>query len=405
MKFNREVFYDEFKDNLLNGKAMKQSLVDGLNIFLDQIEKDTYLKSVYHLSYILATAWHETAFTMHPIKERGGKAYFISNYWNKTRVRNMLGNLSEYDAWARSGRGYVQLTGLRNDKVMTAELRKNYAWMVKEFEQRTGQVFDLVARPEQALDPKLAYGIIVIGMTKGSFTSKKLSDYISNSKHSFADYKEARRIVNGTDKATNIANYAIEFEKVLKLSLMKEDTTVPVVDNPIVEPTVEPSIDPIDEYPNEPKPGEAVPDAPAQEGQPIAGGRPTDEVATVPVEEAKPTSGLGAWAANIRAQIAAAGVSFAGLGSLFSGWITNPTFIKIVVGIVVFALVASLIIWIVAMIIKSIEKRAREKEAHELTLRQLEIKADPTKYNVVVDKPAEEVKADVKSFLGFKYSS
>ena len=57
------------------------------------------------------------------------------------------------------------------------------------------------------------------------------------------------------------------------------------------------------------------------------------------------------------------------------------------------------------MIIKSIEKRAREKEAHELTLRQLEIKADPTKYNVVVDKPAEEVKADVKSFLGFKYSS
>jgi hypothetical protein len=53
-------------------------------------------------------------------------------------------------------------------------------------------------------------------MHLGMFTGKKLSDYI---KGQFADYKEARRIINGTDKANLLAKYASRFEKILRNSI------------------------------------------------------------------------------------------------------------------------------------------------------------------------------------------
>jgi putative chitinase len=227
MRFNREIFFDRFKVHVLRGNRLSQSLVNAFNDLLDEIERDTYLKSKYDLAYMLGTAWHETAFTMRPIKERGGKAYFIRNYWKKVKVRNQLGNKSEYDAWARSGRGFVQLTGLSNDIKMTSELRRNYPQIVRDFENRTKQTFDLVKNPEQALDPKIAYAVMVIGMTKGIFTGKGLPRYISPAKNSFKDYKEARRVVNGQDKAAQIANYAIAFEAVIDASLIN-NTTKPI---------------------------------------------------------------------------------------------------------------------------------------------------------------------------------
>ncbi len=134
----------------------------------------------------------------------------------------------------------------------------------------------------------------------------------------------------------------------------------------------------------EPKPGEATPDAPAEEGQPVVGGRPGDDPKQVPSVDPKETSGLGAWVANIRAQWAAAGIGFPALGSL--AFLTNPLFIKIAIGIIVFCLFGALVSWITTMVIKSVEKRAREREAHELTLKQMELAADPTKYNVEVVK-------------------
>jgi hypothetical protein len=50
-------------------------------------------------------------------------------------------------------------------------------------------------------------------MTKGLFTGKKLNDYINNTK---TDYVNARKIINGLDRANLIASYAKVFETALK---------------------------------------------------------------------------------------------------------------------------------------------------------------------------------------------
>jgi hypothetical protein len=67
---------------------------------------------------------------------------------------------------------------------------------------------DLVSHPELALDTGIAAKIAVNGMISGLFTGKKLGDY--NKRLGF-DYANARRIINGLDKAIEIAGYARRF--------------------------------------------------------------------------------------------------------------------------------------------------------------------------------------------------
>ena len=64
--------------------------------------------------------------------------------------------------------------------------------------------------------------ILVRGCSEGWFTGKKLDDYLPG------DYRGARRVVNGLDKADLIAGYAREFEAALAL----------LPDAPVVTPTL-----------------------------------------------------------------------------------------------------------------------------------------------------------------------
>lgn len=57
---------------------------------------------------------------------------------------------------------------------------------------------------------------MTIGMIKGLFTGKKLSDYLTDTKK---DYFNARRIINGLNEAEHIKKYAKDFEKCLQKSL------------------------------------------------------------------------------------------------------------------------------------------------------------------------------------------
>lgn len=56
---------------------------------------------------------------------------------------------------------------------------------------------------------------MIIGMTEGMFTGRKLSNYFGANK---ADYVSARSIINGTDKQALIASYAERFEAILRLT-------------------------------------------------------------------------------------------------------------------------------------------------------------------------------------------
>jgi len=130
------------------------------------------------IQYVLATVQHETNDTFNPVRE----AYWRSEVWRKR-------NLKYYPYY---GRGYVQLTH-----------KSNY----DKFSKILG--IDLVKNPNLALEPDIATFILLYGMKKGTFTGLRLKDFFNASGSNFI---EARRIVNGKDKAEHIAELAQKIE-------------------------------------------------------------------------------------------------------------------------------------------------------------------------------------------------
>lgn len=151
-------------------------------------------------AYCLATAVVETNSTMQPIKEMGGAAYFTRRYditGERPDKARELGNLTPGDGAKYCGRGYVQMTG-----------RTNYARAERELG------VPLLADPDLAMQPDVAAKIMRHGMQGGWFTGKSLSTYLQTT----ADlewFTKARRIINGTDRAEEIARYALEFQSAL----------------------------------------------------------------------------------------------------------------------------------------------------------------------------------------------
>ena len=132
-------------------------------------------------AYILATARWETAHTMKPVME----AFWLSDEWRRKNLR--------YYPW--HGRGYVQLTWEANYISAGKKLGKN-----------------LTSNPDVVMQPAIAAEILVRGSMEGWFTKHKLTDHVNATK---TDYVNARRVINGTDKAHDIAKLAREYEAAL----------------------------------------------------------------------------------------------------------------------------------------------------------------------------------------------
>lgn len=200
---NREAFFKTVRARL---GRLKQLQVQGTETILDTIKSEPLAWQ----AYMLATAWHETAATMQPIKERGGPAYFTRMYdvaGDRSKLCIRMGNTCAGDGPKHCGRGYVQLTWKSNYARADAECAK--AGLIK-----TG---DLLADPDLAMRPDIAAHIMLAGMKGGWFTGKSLSDYLPRSGVATrAQYVAARRIINGTDKAELIEDYAQHFERALR---------------------------------------------------------------------------------------------------------------------------------------------------------------------------------------------
>jgi putative chitinase len=223
MNFDRPTFYRLYKQRF--GLSLNQSQVDGLNFLLDSIEADPLWKDVRHIAYALATVAHETAWSYLPVEE----GYYLGN---ADRVKRFQKTLRYYPYY---GRGYVQLTW-----------KANY--------HKAGDYFgvNLVGKPERVLEPELSYKILAVGMHQGWFTGKKLDTYINDT---LKDYKAARRIINGTDKAALIAGHANKFEDILRGSRIKDpkpvadssakDQPAPVSGGAQVDQTNDPAAPPV----------------------------------------------------------------------------------------------------------------------------------------------------------------
>lgn len=216
---NKDVFFKGVRETVFGGK-LSQSQVDGIEALLDACDKEG-VKDLRQVAYILATPMIETGGTFEPITESlnysetslrskfprritdveanryGRNANHIADqqaigntvYGGQWGADN-LGNIHTGDGYLYRGRGLVQTTG-----------------------RRLYTIFGYADNPEKVATLEVSADIMVRGMRDGTFTGKKLSDYFDGDTE---DWRNARRIVNGTDRADDIAGYGRKFYAQLK---------------------------------------------------------------------------------------------------------------------------------------------------------------------------------------------
>ncbi|NHT78788.1 hypothetical protein G8E10_24125 [Rhizobiaceae bacterium CRRU44] len=202
---DRAVFFGNVRRTLFGGRLTSGQVV-GMSAILERARAGPGgLAGFYDrrwLAYMLATVHHETGRKMQPVREtmaasdaqaiaRLDKAFAAGQlptvrtpYWRRD---------AEGKSWL--GRGLVQLTHRRN------------------YERVSGLVgIDLVADPARAMDGATAVEILFIGMETGAFTGVSLADVFSAGR---TDWVGARRIINGRDRAVDIAAQARAYHAAL----------------------------------------------------------------------------------------------------------------------------------------------------------------------------------------------
>lgn len=184
---NRTKALAQIDKQLFNNKLIKSPItLAGINAIIDEWESSHPDGDLRWLAYILGTAHHETDHLMQPINEYG---YGAKKPYGK-QIKEDGTHYSDTDQLFY-GRGFVQLTWY-----------ENYA--------KAGAAFglDLLHHPNLALDTDVAAKIIVTGMVEGWFTGRRLSQYF-NGKTS--GWTPARAIINGSDMAVKISEYAQKY--------------------------------------------------------------------------------------------------------------------------------------------------------------------------------------------------
>ena len=192
---NRKKFFARVRKSVFGGR-LRQSQVDGTNSILDVWEERRPFPELPKLAYCLATSAWETAWTMLPVEEIGrgrGREYGKPHPTTGQRYY---------------GRGLPQLTWYRNYLRAGREIG-----------------VDLVNNPDLMLKPEISARVLFIGMRDGWFTGHDLGDHINEHK---TDFVGARRIVNGTDRAHEIAAIAKNFLSAINASWSPDPVPQPV---------------------------------------------------------------------------------------------------------------------------------------------------------------------------------
>ena len=191
---NPKAFFDAVRESHIFGRGLTPDQVSGMETVCGVSKAAGW--PIAFTAYALATAAHETAYKMQPVRE----AFWLDENWRRVHLRKYF---------PFYGRGYVQLTW-----------RENYERADRELELG-GR---LTSNLDVALDPDIAAKIMVRGMQEGWFAADRktgkrhtLALHLpANGPAKVAQMVSARRIINGTDKNREIADVAMKFQNALQ---------------------------------------------------------------------------------------------------------------------------------------------------------------------------------------------
>ncbi len=202
-RFDHRRFFTDF--SFRTGLTLTPERRSAVDFLLKKFEGDAGFTMLRELAYVLATTRWETAHTFLPIKEKRFSRAKNPREWERQ---------DRYWRTGFYGRGYVQITWEENyrkagQKLTGTRLVINGAPVFVEVET-------FVQNPDYVLNQEAAYAICSRGMREGWFTGKKLGEFIRDGRP--PDYVGARRVINGTDHAQDIAALATQFELLLRAS-------------------------------------------------------------------------------------------------------------------------------------------------------------------------------------------
>lgn len=198
MEMNATAFYSSIRNTLFGGK-MTQGVVDTINAIFDAMLKYD-ICDYRQKAYVLATAYHESYHaTKNPQWDSVREGFTATNAGAIAAVRALhrAGKIKtnyavpERNNHSYYGRGFVQITWPANYIKLGARLN-----------------IPLYDNPDLALERDVAAELLVVGMKEGLYTGRNLNHYINTT---MTDFVNARRIINGLDKAQEIANHANKF--------------------------------------------------------------------------------------------------------------------------------------------------------------------------------------------------
>ncbi len=191
---NPENFFTAIRASLFNGQ-LTQHQVDSINALSASFVKHAGTDQ-RQLAYVLGTVYHEAGKGLYPVREgfsatNNDAVEYVTNIYKRRGISRNYAIPDPYTNQSYYGRGFVQITW-----------KGNYAAFQKLLN------IPLVANPDLALQTNISADIAVIGMKDGVFTGKKLNDYFNSQT---CDWVNARKIINGTDRAQLVATYAQHF--------------------------------------------------------------------------------------------------------------------------------------------------------------------------------------------------
>lgn len=179
------------KDNPFRG-GVNALAKKSINTVLDEWESRAEFTDLRWLAYMLATMLGETGSKMSTVRE----GFYKTDADSRAYVRRKGYKYArEINGHVYYGRGLVQLTWDYNYKSMTKILG-----------------VDLYNNPDEALKVEIAVQIMFEGMKRGTFTGVGLAKYFNTRTE---DWNNARRIINGVDRAAEIGNYGKAFHRAL----------------------------------------------------------------------------------------------------------------------------------------------------------------------------------------------